>query len=222
METTQLLTPTQIVKSKRKSISLIIKNNGDFIVRAPSKVDETKIFEFINLKSDWIIRKRTEVLTNQPKSLRLENGEIIALLGEEYKISTQPVNRAKISENQIILPLQNSKDHFIKLLKKYAKKYLEKRTEVIAHNFNLTYNGIIISSARTCWGSCSFNNKLHFTYKLMLCPKVVVDYIIIHELCHTKIKNHSSSFWGLVGKLNPDYKNVEKWLKQNRGIIECI
>ena len=222
MEINQLLTPNQIIKSNRRSISLIIKNNGDFIVRAPLKINEKKIFEFIKLKTRWIVNKRIEALDNRPKLLNLENDEIIKLLGVEYVVSIQPISRAKICENKIILPAVNSKETFVKFLKKYAKKHIENRTAVLAKKFNLSYCCVSISSAKTCWGSCSFNNKLHFTYKLMFCPPEVVDYVILHELCHTKVKNHSLHFWNLVSQYNPNYKEMEKWLKNNKAIIECI
>ena len=89
-------------------------------------------------------------------------------------------------------------------------------------SFLCNYSSISINSAKTRWGSCTPSNKLHFTYKLMLCPIPIVDYIIIHELCHTKVKNHSKKFWQLVEYYYPDYITCEKWLKKNRAIIEFI
>ena len=95
-------------------------------------------------------------------------------------------------------------------------------SEEIAKQFGFNYESITISSARTNWGSCGAKNTLNFTYKLAMCPKPVVDYIIVHELCHTKVKNHSSKFWNEVQKCFPEYKTCEKWLKTNRAIINKI
>jgi len=74
---------------------------------------------------------------------------------------------------------------------------------------------IRISSARTRWGSCSSRGTLSFTYRLVMAPPDVVDYVVLHELVHTQIHNHSKTFWNKVAKLMPDYKPRLAWLKKN-------
>ncbi len=217
----ELLLPNKIVKSKRRSISLQIKVSGEFIVRAPIKCKNEEIFKFIHQKANWIIEKRLEA-TKQNISLKLENGEKVELLGDLYEIQLSDVPRCKFKDDKILLPTENTIECFVKLLKKLLKNYLEQKVPVLANLFAFSYSSIGVSSAKTNWGSCSALNRLHFTYKLALCPKLVVDYIIIHELCHTKIKNHSAKFWALVLKCCPDYKTQEKWLKTNRAVVELI
>ena len=217
-----LLIPTKIIKSNRRSIALIIENNGDFIVRAPIKADETFIYKFINQKSDWINKKRKQQIENQPKPLNIEELSTIFILGKEYIIKLNENTRVKVADNNIYVPRDNSKEKLISYLKKLAKTIITNEVDDICNKFNFNYASISINSAKTRWGSCSGSNKLHFTYKLMLCPMDVVDYIVIHELCHTKVKNHSQKFWRLVESYYPDYKNCEKWLKQNRAIVELI
>ena len=217
-----LLIPTKIIKSNRRSIALIIENNGDFIVRAPIKADEKFIYKFINQKSDWIIKKRKQQIENQPKPLNIEELSTIFILGKEYIIKLNENTRVKVADNNIYVPRDNSKEKLISYLKKLAKTIITNEVDDICNKFNFNYASISINSAKTRWGSCSGSNKLHFTYKLMLCPMDVVDYIVIHELCHTKVKNHSQKFWRLVESYYPDYKNCEKWLKQNRAIVELI
>ena len=218
----ELLIPTKIIKSKRKSISLIIKNNGDFIVRAPLKSTESDIFKFIAMKSKWIILKRIEQQSNSFQPITFEKPEKISLLGKIYDIVLTNTSRVKLLENRIEVPQSNPKEKLIKFLKNYTRKYVTERALLISNLFNLEFSRITISSAKTCWGSCSQNNTLHFTYKLIMCPEDVIDYIVLHELCHTKIKNHSQKFWNLVETCNPNYKTQERWLKKNRGIIEVI
>ncbi len=222
MKDSELLIPTNIVKSKRKSISLIIKNNGEFIVRAPLRTSEKHIFDFINQKSNWIISKRKEQLNNTIFTLSFNKQEQVNILGNDYDLIYNDISRVKLYENQVIIPNKDAKKKLITFLKKIAKDYISKRIGEISNLYNFSYNSIGISSAKTCWGSCGANNNLHFTYKLVLCPPEVVDYIIIHELCHTKIKNHSKQFWQLVEKYCPSYKIYDKWLKKNRAIIELI
>jgi predicted metal-dependent hydrolase len=74
---------------------------------------------------------------------------------------------------------------------------------------------IRISSARTRWGSCSTTGNLSFTWRLVLAPLEVIDYVVIHELVHTTIKNHSPAFWHRVAEIMPGYKQQVTWLKRN-------
>ena len=217
-----LLTPTSIIRSKRKSISLIIENNGDFIVRVPIKTPEADIYKFIVQKQNWIIKKRTEQLQNSFKPLKVVEGEQISILGTIYNISIKEHCVVKVADKLICVPKTSSKEKLVNYLKRWAQKYIQQELTPIANMLNLKYESLTINSAKTRWGSCSGSNKLHFTYKLMLCPISVVKYIIVHELCHIKEKNHSKKFWSLVKAYYPDYKLCEKWLKDNRAIIDLI
>jgi len=218
----ELLTPTKIIKSKRKSIALIIENNGDFIVRAPIIANENSIYKFINQKKEWIIKKRMEQLQNSPKPFNITNDSLISILGKDHTIKLTENTRVKVADNIIYVPIVNSKEKLIQYLKRLAKSIITTEVNNMCLKFNFKYASISINSAKTRWGSCSGSNKLHFTYKLMLCPTDVVTYIVVHELCHTKVKNHSQKFWHLVESCYPNYRICEKWLKQNRSIVELI
>ncbi|MBK7452806.1 MAG: M48 family metallopeptidase [Anaerolineales bacterium] len=74
-----------------------------------------------------------------------------------------------------------------------------------------------ISSARTRWGSCSPDGTLNFTWRLVMAPLEVIDYVVIHELAHLRVKNHSSKFWDVVKAIDPQYKEKRKWLRENGG-----
>ncbi|USN58448.1 MAG: M48 family metallopeptidase [Candidatus Peribacteria bacterium] len=103
----------------------------------------------------------------------------------------------------------------VEILKKEAKSYIPLRTEELARIHGKAYHGLRITSAKTRWGSCSSKKNLNFSYRLMRCPKEVIDYVIIHELAHLKHMNHSRSFWLEVGQMMPDYVQQRKWLKKN-------
>jgi len=217
-----LLTPTKIVKTNRKTLSLIINNKGEFIVRAPFNYKDSVIFDFINKKANWIIKKRTEMLENNIKPLKLIDGEQISLLGQTYIIQLAKVKSVKIKDNYLIIPTLNTKARLVAYLKQTLKRIIEEKISKINQVYDFQYKNISISSAKTNWGSCSGSNNLHFTYKLILCPEQVIDYIIVHELVHTIIKNHSKTYWRNVKKIYPYYKECERWLKDNRAITELI
>jgi len=112
--------------------------------------------------------------------------------------------------------IDNSK---ISEYKKKAKKYIPNRTIEVAKQYQIKFNTIKITSAKTRWGSCTSKRNLNFSYRLILCPEKVIDYVICHELAHLKEMNHSKKFRREVERLMPDYKEHNKWLKDNASIF---
>ena len=219
----ELLRPTKIIRSKRRSICLTIDMSNNFIVRAPIKATDKEIFKFIAQKAGWIIDKRTQhIVDRKYMPIQIKDGETLQILGETFSIKLVDKKVTKCENNLILVPKENSQQSLILFLKRTLKQYLNVRLNELSIAHNLPFKSVSISSAKTNWGSCSFNNKLHFSYKLVMCPKMVVDYIILHELTHTKIKNHSKEFYIALGRICPEFKQHEKWLKDNREIVTVI
>lgn len=105
----------------------------------------------------------------------------------------------------------------VKELADQAVEYIPKRVKYYAEKENFVYNKITIKNLVSRWGSCSIKGNLNFNCLLMLTPDYVIDYIIVHELCHLREMNHSEKFWAEVEKIMPDYQRAELWLKQNGG-----
>ncbi len=103
--------------------------------------------------------------------------------------------------------------------KKLAKQVIPSRVSQFAQKYGFSYNTVKITSATTRWGSCTSQKNLNFTYRLALAPQEVIDYVIVHELCHLRQMNHSSKFWDEVRAIMPEYKKQEKWLKENGASI---
>lgn len=101
--------------------------------------------------------------------------------------------------------------------KKQARSYIPKRVQEIAEKHWYTYNKIKITSAKTRWWSCTSQKNLNFSFRLILTPPEIIDYVISHELAHLKEMNHSRHFWLEVSKMDKNYKNNDKWLKDNAG-----
>lgn len=95
-----------------------------------------------------------------------------------------------------------------------ALKVIPARVEYFARVIGVTYGKITIRNQKTKWGSCSSKGNLNFNCLLMLAPPEVLDYVVVHELCHRKQMNHSKAFWSEVEKVLPDYKEARKWLKE--------
>ncbi|MEE1249433.1 MAG: SprT family zinc-dependent metalloprotease [Lachnospiraceae bacterium] len=105
----------------------------------------------------------------------------------------------------------------IKELADKALVYIPERVKYYAPIVGVNYTRITIRNQKTRWGSCSSKGGLNFNCLLMLTPPEVIDYVVVHELCHRKEMNHSKAFWAEVEKVLPDYKSAKRWLKENGG-----
>ena len=107
----------------------------------------------------------------------------------------------------------------IKALAEQALEIIPTRVEYFARIIGVTYGNITIRNQKTRWGSCSSKGNLNFNCLLMFAPPEVLDYVVVHELCHRKQMNHSKAFWSEVEKVFPDYKKSIKWLKEEGSQI---
>ena len=105
----------------------------------------------------------------------------------------------------------------LKALTVKAKTLLPQRTAYFAPLVGVDYGRITLRMQKTRWGSCSAQGNLNFNILLMLAPPEVLDYVVVHELCHRKEMNHSPAFWAQVERVLPDYKIRRRWLKDNGG-----
>lgn len=217
-----LLTPTKVLFSKRRTISIIISNNGDMTVRAPLKCPDKNIMKFIAEKSEWIIKKRLEFLNRNEKKISLNDNDEISILDKKYKVILSDISNVKISDGFIYVSNTNTKEKFVAFIKKYSKTLLKERLDSISKLAGIKYNKFSISSAKTNWGSCSYNNTIHLNFRLILTSNEILNYVIIHELCHTIQKNHSTKFWDLVKSACPNYKELKKKLNDYTFLLNQI
>ena len=152
------------------------------------------------------------------------DGYTFCLLGKSCKIRV--VSTSKVgydSENHTIyLPDKNPQERLVKWLKDNAKRILTAVAAETAIRMNVSYKSVGVTSARGRWGSCSGDNAIHFSFRLIYAPKDVIEYVVVHELAHTKHHNHSPLFWAEVEKFVPDWKKKRAWLKQNGGFMEIF
>ncbi len=120
--------------------------------------------------------------------------------------------------------LSTEEMHYIQALEKRyreaAKEYFPKRIEYYQQFTGGHYTKITIRDQKTRWGSCSNSGTLSFNYRLMLAPPRVLDYVVVHELCHLTHMNHSKDFWNMVESILPDYKEYKKWLNENGHTLQ--
>ncbi|MGB9893381.1 MAG: M48 family metallopeptidase, partial [Candidatus Saccharicenans sp.] len=157
------------------------------------------------------------------QALRPKNfipGEKFLYLGKEYPLILSLGQTVALSFNGEAFFLSASgqiraRALFEKLYRKMARSYLSRRVEELATINGFEFQKFRLSSARSRWGSCSARKTISLTWRLIMAPPQIIDYVIIHELAHTREKNHSRAFWNLVAQYVPDYKSKRRWLKSN-------
>ncbi len=170
-----------------------------------------------------LIRSNRRTLSLQVKS----DGSLVVRCPRRYPArEVQRFVESKsrwIQENlrkvQNLCTLPHLTDGEIQKLSAAAHSYIPKRVEYFAPLVGVDYGRITIRRQKTRWGSCSAPGNLNFNLLLMLTPPQVIDYIVVHELCHRKEMNHSPRFWAEVERVLPDYRSQQKWLKENGGAI---
>ena len=148
-----------------------------------------------------------KVLVRAPKRMRME--EIKRFVESKAEWIEKHLSNCT-SQNQ-----QKLTDQEIQALREKARALVTERVQYYAPLIGVTYNQIVIRAQHTRWGSCSNKGNLNFNCLLALVPPEVLDYVVVHELCHRKELNHSERFWNEVTKILPDYKVRKKWLKDN-------
>ncbi len=208
----------KLVRSKRRTIALIVERDGSLTVRAPRRAAVAEIQSFIMEKQDWILRTQERFLSlgKTPKK-DYKDGERFLFLGNEYGLSlVKPQQPVLKFENGFTLgsTVQNKGEQiFTQWYREQAHSVITDRVELFSVQYGFSPKRVKISSARTRWGSCSPDGTLNFTWRLVMAPMSVVDYVVVHELSHLRVKDHSNRFWREVEQIMPEYKNCRRWLR---------
>ena len=220
-----MIQPDKIIRSDRKTLSVCIDCFGNVTVRAPRRCDTARIFAFLQEKEAWILRKKAE-RTGAGMALPPEDldGYEFSLLGKNCKIHLYEKSKIAFDaeENQLFLPRKNARERLKKWLKENAKRILTILTEQKAKEMQTTYQSVSITSAKSRWGSCSYENAIRYTFRLLYAPREIMEYVVVHELAHTKHKNHSKAFWQEVERFEPAWKQKRKWLKTHGIFMEIF
>lgn len=219
------IVPDQILRSKRKTLSVSVNSLGQVTVRAPLTYPQAKIDGFLAQKEGWILKhKQRFALAGICLPGESLDGYGLMLLGQRHVLSLYEGSRVRLlaEEKRILLPREGAEERLQRWLKENAKRIFTQSVQARAEEMGVAYHSVSVSSAKTKWGSCSGENKLRFSYRLLYAPKEVIDYVIVHELCHTLHHDHSPAFWRAVAAVVPDYKSKRKWLKDRGALLKIL
>ena len=220
-------------RSSRKTVGITIQKNGAVVVTCPFRVSEIYVKQLLQEKTQWILKKlnNIEMQGNSVNKKKVyEEGECFSYLGKEYKlklIKNSNIKRANvgINEDNLVITLPNNfvTEDIRSILKLWYvsqfKLVVEERVKHYSSIIGVFPQKITIREQKTRWGSCSTKGNINLNWKLIMASLEVLDYVVIHELCHMKQMNHSKEFWKIVESIFPQYKECRKWLKENGYIL---
>lgn len=227
-----------LTRSNRKSVGITIKRSGEVRVTAPFSASEKQIEQIIVSKASWLEKKQEEI--RQINKLienkrQFKDSEKFLYLGNEYTLRIKRIDSAAdtevtIKDGSIIVAIPKNllQDQELLHVKHTLKNwYIDRFAEIIRERINLYAKNIgvvpikvTIREQKSRWGSCSGKGSINLNWKLIMAPLEVLDYVIVHELCHVKEMNHSQKFWSLVEGVLPNSSECRKWLKMNGCRLE--
>jgi predicted metal-dependent hydrolase len=197
-----------------KNISIRVNKSGIVKVTLPYYIPYIAAKNFINKNIDWIEKKLT--LFNLQKNTYYYLGENIRLI-KKNQTDIKGFNY-NFYDNNLIVETDNhyysEEDLFFEWLKARANAYIPNKVDEFSRKYGFNYNKVTIKNLTSRWGSCSNKKNLSFNLKLMYFKHEVIDYVVVHELCHLKEMNHSKKFWELVEEIIPNHKEYRKTLNK--------
>ena len=221
----------EIIKTNRKKSASIQLKDGHVRVRVPKSLSDERINDLIKKRTSWI-RQKLDEYSKRPSTIEKKyvNDEVFTYLDKSYPL--------KIIEGEdLIIKLKNGcfvialpegtlnknikvQNLLLDWYKLHAHKYLQERTDKVAKAIGVLPSSVSIKNYKSRWGSCSINGAIDFNWKIIQAPKKVIDYVVVHELCHLIEHNHSPKYWSYVEKFMPNWKESRDWLKENSEVLK--
>ena len=214
----------KIVRSRRRTIALVITPDAHLIVRAPLRAPVSMIDALVRENSGWI-RKKISEMKGRPQAVShaYEEGEIFWFLGRPYPLHLDNEPGAGIRRtDRLCVPRVMLPDIRSAIQRWYmaeAHNEIHSRCMWFSMMTNYSPTSVRITDATQRWGSCNHRGGLNFSWRLIQAPLSIVDYVIVHELVHLRQPDHSPKFWAKVEALMPDYKRRRAWLRENERLL---
>lgn len=221
--------PVHIRRSRRKTLALKVQQ-GRVTVHLPQKMPLRIARQFVCEKTAWLRRQLARHAALPARGFDI--GDAQMLLGHWYPSQLGDPkarrNAVSFSNDRFILDTRRQQVAdsaiFRRLLSEFyrqtAKDYLTQRVNALASRVNLLPKTIRVRYYKSRWGSCHGNGEIRLNWQLIQASAEVIDYVIIHELCHLQHMDHSAAFWSLVEQHCPDYRTHRRWLRDNGTLLQ--
>ena len=216
----------EVVRSIRRTAGLHIVGT-DLQVRVPEHLEDQRVAEILKQKRPWIRSKVAELKRVPPhRTKELVSGESFPYLGRNYRLKVQEGHQVGVCLSggylrATIRPAEQ-REHQALRIQQYLENWyrsralerLQDKTHRYAKQIGVSPAGISVRSFKSRWGSCDKKGEVVFNWNIIKAPHSIVDYVVIHELCHLIHPNHSKDFWQLVGRFDTAYLGHRQWLKE--------
>jgi predicted metal-dependent hydrolase len=202
-------------RSNRLSLKLHPLDDVIYLTKPP-KARPSDITNFLEKSRGWL----SKVVSERGSNISFKEGNLIPILGEEHLISYAYAERPRVKLLESQIHVQGFDPIIIPglvkdFLRSHIYQYIADTSQRFAKAIGKEVNSITIKDTKTRWGSCSHDGNLCYSWRLVLAPESVAEYVCAHEVAHLIEMNHSVSFWKIVGSLCPDYVRQRRWLKAN-------
>ena len=194
----------------------------------PKRLSDARVKDLILKRTSWIQQKlRIQSETVPPKPKEYVSGENFTYLGKNYKLKLIPNGDGEVKMKGKYLTLGYPKilsetdrqsfvkDSLVDWYKRHALKRLTEKSKRYGKILRVTTKSILLKNYKSRWGSCSDSGEIFFNWKVIIAPHKIVDYVVVHELCHMLEHNHSATYWSHVKSIIPDFNQDRQWLKVN-------
>jgi len=221
----------EVKRTNRRKTATLKINEGVVQVIVPQRLPQQAIDDLIQKKADWIRKKlmiQQSVPTYKPKEF--VSGESFSYLGRNYrlKVLTGDHQQAKLKHGYLQITVRPSHKSDQSLIRKllqnwyitHAVEKLEEKTEKYAQKIGVQPSRIRVKEFKSRWGSCSSSGEISYNWRIIMAPNPIVDYVVVHELCHLVHQDHSKQYWHKVRSIMPDCQSKRNWLKTNSSLLD--
>jgi predicted metal-dependent hydrolase len=217
----------QILRSRRATADIVLERDGRVLVRAPETVSDERIGNIVEAKRYWIYKNLAEWRDlNATRVLReYKSGEGFLYLGRSYRLSLAARQKVPLALKDGRFYLRRSlvdqgemaaaKAAFRNFYANTGLKRIKQRVAYFAPKLGITPRNVVVRDLGNRWASCSPKGDLSFHWKCVMAPVTVLDYIVVHELCHFRHRDHTDAFWNEADKALPNYAERKEWLRKN-------
>ena len=224
--------PLEIIRTERSKSASIEIENDTVKVTVPKNLSDQRIEELIKNRTVWI-RRKLKILTEMilPSDKEYVNGETFSYLGRNYRLKciSGSTGAVKLKNGYLTVPLEGkvSEDNCEEAVKQSLKHWYKTKALVKLKEKTKRYAGILrvypqsvdVKEYKARWGSCSSSGDVTYNWRIIIAPHHIVDYIVVHELCHLLEHNHGPKYWRHVQNIIPDYKDCREWLRVNGSTL---
>ncbi len=208
---------------KAKLIWLDIKRQTGLTVTVPQYYNILRLSEYLQKNTHWILTNYEKYCpdTLSCTAVPVQPVNTVSFLGKSLKVMQNRNGHGRtavtLEQNKLVVSLHSSganlsSEELANWLKAQAIRLIKDKVKMFSRRMGLVYNRVVIRDQRSRWGSCSCLKNLNFNWRLIMAPEPVLDYVIIHELCHLKEMSHSKKFWDLVAQYCPHWHEHRDWL----------